>query len=165
MFLVFLGCKSYPELETVKEVDLKRYVGKWYEIASFPQSFQAGCNCSTAEYKLTNDDYIEVINTCRKNSPTGEVKQVSGKAFIDDEVSKSKLKVQFFWPFRGKYWIIELADDYSYAVVGHPNRDYLWILNRTPKMNPETYAMLLNRLTAKGFDVKRLSMTVQTCNN
>jgi len=162
-FLAFFGCKSYPDLQVVDKVDFKKYIGKWYEIASFPQSFQEGCFCSTAEYNLTNDDYIEVINTCRKNGIIGEIKQVKGKAFIDDASTNAKLKVQFFWPFKGKYWIIELDEDYTYAVVGHPNRDYLWILSRTKKMDEKTYTMLLEKIKDKGFDITKLKKTNQEC--
>ena len=162
-FLALFGCKSYPDLPVAEKVDLKKYIGKWYEIASFPQSFQEGCFCSTAEYNLTNNDYIEVINTCRKNGVNGDIKQVKGKAFIDDTSSNAKLKVQFFWPFKGKYWIIELAEDYTYAVVGHPNRDYLWILSRKPKMEESIYSMILEKVKAKGFDVNRLKRTNQEC--
>ena len=76
-------------------------------------------------------------------------------------VANEKLKVQFFWPFRGKYWIIDLAPDYSYAVVSHPNRKYLWILSRTPKMEDTIYQGILSRLKENGFDLSKLSITVQ----
>ena len=75
--------------------------------------------------------------------------------------SNAKLKVQFFWPFRDKYWIIDLADDYSYAAVGHPNRKYLWILSRTPEMNQQVYEGILARLKVKGFDTNKLNKTPQ----
>ena len=154
---------DYPYLKTVDKVDLDRYIGKWYEIAAFPQSFQKGCNCSTAEYFKTEDDYIRVVNTCRKNSPDGEVKTAEGKAFIVDGTNNSKLKVQFFWPFKGDYWIIDLAEDYSYAVVGHPNREYLWILSRSPEMTKELYDSIVARIKSNGFDVNKLIMTNQSC--
>lgn len=157
------GCSSYPELATVPYVDLNRYIGKWYEIAAFPQSFQKGCFCSTAEYFLTDRDYIKVINSCRKNSPDGELKQAEGKAFAEPNSGNAKLTVQFFWPFKGKYWIIELDEDYSYVVVGHPNREYLWILSRSREMPDSVYNMLLERIQAKGFDITRLIRSVQTC--
>ena len=163
--LSILGCSSdYAPLDVVKHVDLDRYLGKWYEISSFPQSFQKGCNCSTAEYFKTDDDYIRVINSCRKESPTGKLKTADGKAFIIDTVTNAKLKVQFFWPFKGDYWIIDLDDDYSYAVVGHPNREYLWILCRKPTMDDNIYSKILERVKAKGFDILKLVKTNQTCN-
>lgn len=161
--LTAAGCSNYPELKTVDYVDINRYTGKWYEIAAFPQSFQKGCFCSTAEYFTTDDDYIKVVNSCRKDSPEGELKQAEGKAFIEPNTGNAKLTVQFFWPFRGKYWIIELDENYSYVVVGHPNREYLWILSRTPEMPNETYDMLIKRIYDKGFDTTRLQKSVQSC--
>lgn len=159
-FLLF-SCSSYPTLETVDRVDLNKYIGKWYEIASFPQRFQKGCHCTTAEYSLSPKGYIIVVNRCNRDSINGRVTQIEGKAFIEEGTGNAKLKVQFFWPFRGKYWIIELAEDYSYAVVGHPNRQYLWILSRTPKMNEKVFAMLLEKLKQKQFDVTKLKITKQ----
>jgi apolipoprotein D and lipocalin family protein len=162
--ITLFGCTSnYPALEVVRYVDLERYLGKWYEIASFPQSFQKGCNCTTAEYFKTDNNYIKVLNSCRKDSSKGEITTAYGKAFVYDTTSNAKLKVQFFWPFKGDYWIIELADDYSYAVVGHPNREYLWILSRTPTMDISTYNSLLVRVKAKGFDINKLQITNQKC--
>ncbi|MBE2290787.1 MAG: lipocalin family protein [Chitinophagaceae bacterium] len=152
--------RSQP-LPTVQQVDLSKYAGKWYEIASFPQRFQKGCHCTTAEYTPTEKGYIIVENRCNKDSINGKESYIKGKAFIDDGTGNAKLKVQFFWPFRGKYWIIDLANDYSYAVVGHPNRDYLWILCRTPQMEKATYNAILDRIKANGFDVSRLQLTPQ----
>ncbi len=163
--MALFGCGSnYQPLEVVKHVDLDRYLGKWYEIASFPQSFQKGCNCSMAEYFKTNDDYIKVVNSCRKNSPNGELTTATGKAFVVDTTTNAKLKVQFFWPFKGDYWIIDLAEDYSYAVVGHPNREYLWILARKPVMDVSIFNSILARVKSKGFDINKLNKTNQLCN-
>jgi len=154
------SCESQT-LETVKNVDLSKYAGKWYEIASFPQRFQKGCHCTTAEYTATNEGYIIVENRCNKDSINGKESYIKGKAFIEPNSGNAKLLVQFFWPFKGKYWIIELADDYSYAVVGHPNRDYLWILSRAKHMDDTLYSGILNRLTNRGFDITKLQKTVQ----
>lgn len=149
------------ELQTVPSVDLKKYAGKWYEIASFPQRFQKGCNCTTAEYTPTEEGYIIVENRCNKGSVNGKESYIKGKAFVEKNSGNAKLKVQFFWPFKGKYWIIDLADDYSYAVVGHPNRKYLWILSRTPKMGDVIYRQITSRLQEKGFDLSKLKKTAQ----
>jgi len=150
-------------LKTVESVDLNRYAGKWYEIASFPQRFQKGCHCTFAEYTVTDKGYVKVFNSCRRDSVSGKLSSITGKAFPVKGSNNSKLKVQFFWPFRGNYWIIELDENYSYAVVGDPGRNYLWILSRTKTMDDATYQMLLQRITEKGFDVTRLNKTVQTC--
>ncbi|MEZ5017791.1 MAG: lipocalin family protein [Flavipsychrobacter sp.] len=157
---VLLSSCTMKDLKTVKYVDVEQYLGKWYEIASFPQSFQKGCSCTTAEYSMNDNGSLKVINSCNVE---GKRKTVTGKAFVKDKKSNAKLAVQFFWPFRGKYWIIELADNYSYAVVGHPNRKYLWILSRTPEMDKELYEQLLQKVSAKGFDTNKLVVTDQSC--
>ena len=160
LFSFNLTGNSQP-LETVPNVDINRYLGKWYEIASFPQRFQKGCHCTTAEYSLSEKGYLVVENRCNRNSVTDKQSYIKGKAFVMKHSGNAKLKVQFFWPFRGKYWIIDLADDYSYAAVGHPNRKYLWILSRTPEMNQQVYEGILARLKVKGFDTNKLNKTPQ----
>lgn len=149
-------------LQTVPFVDLNRYLGKWYELASFPQKFQKGCSCTMAEYALNKDGSISVTNTCTKD---GKPKVATAKAKVKDKQTNAKLSVQFFWPFKGKYWIIDLAEDYSYAVVGHPNRKYLWILCRTRELDQKTYDGILERIKAKGFDLSMLKKTEQHCGN
>lgn len=111
------------------------------------------------EYTLSEKGYVIVENRCNKDSISGKESYIKGKAFVEEGTGNAKLKVQFFWPFRGKYWIIDLADDYSYAVVGHPNREYLWILCRNPEIDAETYKQILTRLSENGFDVSRLEVT------
>jgi apolipoprotein D and lipocalin family protein len=147
-------------LETVSEVDLQRYAGKWYEIASFPQRFQKGCHCTTAEYILNEKGFVTVINRCNKDSINGKEISIKGKAFVEEGSNNAKLKVQFFWPFKAKYWIIELADDYSYAVVSHPNRKNLWILSRTAKMDDKLYHDILVSLNNNGLNTKNLNRTI-----
>lgn len=159
-----LTCTSKAQpLRTVPFVDLSQYAGKWYEIASYPQRFQKGCHCTTAEYTLTDQGYVVVENRCRRDSINGKMSYIKGKAFVEPNSGNAKLKVQFFWPFKGKYWIIDLAPDYSYAVVGHPNRKYLWILSRTPQMDDSIYQGILKRLEQQSFDLSKLRTTVQTC--
>ena len=150
-----------PELQTVPHVDVKKYAGKWYEIASFPQIFQRGCHCTTAEYTMTDKGYLIVENRCNRDSINGKQSYIKGKAFVEQNSGNAKLKVQFFFPFKAKYWIIDLADDYSYAVVSHPNRKYLWILSRTPKMSDAVYQQIISRLKEKGFDMNKLQVTEQ----
>lgn len=148
-------------LQTVRNVDLNKYVGKWFEIASYPQRFQKGCHCTTAEYTLSKKGYVIVENKCNRDSVNGKQSYIKGKAFVVKNTGNAKLKVQFFWPFTGKYWIIDLADDYSYAVVSHPNKKYLWILSRTPKMDDVIYQQIILRLKEKGFDLAKLQITQQ----
>jgi apolipoprotein D and lipocalin family protein len=160
---LLFGCSNYPPLEVVKSVDINKYAGKWYEIARLPNSFEKNCVCVTAEYFLTDEDFIKVLNSCRKDDINGEIKTAEGKAFVVPNSNNAKLKVQFFWPFKGNYWIIELADDYSYAVVGDQSREYLWILSRTAKIDEGLFSSLLEKIKSKGFDVTQLIKTKQEC--
>ncbi len=155
---------SGPEqkpLDVVPYVDIQRYLGTWYEIATIPQRFQKGCVAVTAHYSLRADGKIDVVNACRKETLDGKVKSVRGKAWIVDRTTNAKLKVRFFWPFSGHYWIIDLDRDYQWAVVGHPNREYLWILCRTPQMDEALYDELLGRIAAKGYDLTKIKRTLQ----
>jgi apolipoprotein D and lipocalin family protein len=161
VFITISQITLAQSLETVPFVDLNKYAGKWYEIASYPQRFQKGCHCTTAEYALSEKGYVIIENRCNRDSITGKQSYIKGKAFIEKNSGNAKLLVKFFWPFRGKYWIIDLADDYSYAVVSHPNRKYLWILSRTSKMNELHYGAIVNRLKEKGFDTEKIKKTVQ----
>jgi len=156
--LILAACSAgnHPPLAVVDSVDLSRYLGRWYEIARLPNSFQKRCVCSSAEYELNDDGTIRVVNSCLKGDVKGETEQATGKAFIVDGSNNAKLRVQFFWPFRGDYWIIELDEQYQWAVVGTPNRKYLWILARDRNMDETTYSMLLERIAAKGFDTTML---------
>lgn len=144
-------------VQTVAAVDLERYQGTWYEIAAIPQRFQAGCVASSADYRLRPDGRVKVINICREAD--GTTKRVNGVAWAVDETN-AKLKVRFFWPFAGDYWIIELADDYSYVVVGHPERETLWILARTPEISSELYSELTDKIRDKhGYDLSQIART------
>lgn len=147
---------SAPPLETVPYVDPAKYLGRWYEIASIPQSFSKGCVNAQATYTRREDGDIDVLNECTKN---GAPDAAHGKAWIVDTKSNAKLKVRFFWPFSGDYWIIDLGKDYEYSVVGHPSRDYLWILSREPRMDERTYNEILQRLVDKQYDLSKLEKT------
>lgn len=148
------------DLSTVPSVDLKRYTGKWYEISRYHNRFQRQCvGDTTAEYTLRNDGKISVLNTCRKSG--GGVSQARGTARVVDRQSNAKLKVTFFWPFSGDYWIIGLDPEYRWVVVGEPSHKYLWILARKPHMSDEDYKMALAIVREKGYDPNRLQMTLQ----
>ena len=141
-------------------VDLQKYAGKWHEIASYPMSFQKDCFCVTADYTLTDKGYVKVFNSCRKGSVNGKVKSITGKAFPVKGTNNVKLKVQFFWPFRADYWVIDKAEDYSWAVVSGPSRKYLWVLSRSPEMQKETWQYITERLHENGFDLGKLKLMV-----
>jgi apolipoprotein D and lipocalin family protein len=112
-----------------------------------------------ATYELRSDGKIKVVNECRKAS--GEITRATGKAKVADKKTNAKLKVTFFWPFYGDYWIFDLGSNYEYALVGEPKRRYFWILSRTPEMNSALYAQLLEKARQQGFDVSRVVRTQQ----
>jgi apolipoprotein D and lipocalin family protein len=145
-------------LEVVPQIDLQRYLGKWYEIAHLPAKFQEGCSETTATYSLQKDGTVAVLNQCVRN---GKAKVARGKAKVVDKSTGAKLKVTFFWPFYGDYWIIKLGKDYDYAVVGTPNRKFLWILCRTPQMEKTLFAELTGFAQTQGFPTEKLMMTGQ----
>ncbi len=151
-----------PDLEVVNSVDFNQYVGKWYEIGRLPQSFEKGCVGVTAEYQLRTDNKVNVINTCRKSSCEGRVSTANGLARVVDPKSNAKLKVSFFWPFEGDYWILELDPKYAYAVVGSPDRKSFWILSRNPSLSKSLKEDILARFVSKGFNFETLE-TTQTC--
>jgi apolipoprotein D and lipocalin family protein len=164
--LVVAGCPAvdeslYPPLATVADVDIERYAGKWYEIAKYPVVFENGCVDVTAEYTLLEDGSVRVVNTC--GSPDGSSREIVGSAVVTDPSTNAKLSVSFFGPlFGAPYWIIELGEDYHYAVIGDPSREFLWILSRTPALDDATLAEVLGRLPDYGYDPDGLVWTVQS---
>jgi apolipoprotein D and lipocalin family protein len=161
LMVFFASCAHNTPLQVVPHVDLKRYIGTWYEIASYPNSFQKDCVGTKATYSPRDDGDIDVLNQCYKTGFDGEITSVKGKAWVVDEVTNAKLRVRFFWPFWGSYWIIELGKDYDYAVVGHASRKYLWILSRSPQMEDVLYYEILGRITQQGYDTSKLVQTKQ----
>jgi apolipoprotein D and lipocalin family protein len=149
------GTETIPPLRVVDHVDLNRYAVEWYEIARYPHSFQKGCVVSKATYSVDNGG-IEVVNDCYEELQADPVRSVAGRARVVDRETNAKLKVTFFWPFAGDYWIIDLDDNYQYAVVGHPKRKYLWILSRTQEMEETVYNDLLTRLEEQSYDTGKL---------
>ncbi len=145
-------------LEVVPRVDLEKYLGKWYEIAHLPAKFQDGCSETTATYTLNNDRTISVRNEFKRN---GKLKTAKGKAKVVDQATGAKLKVSFFWPFYGDYWIVKLGSNYEYSVVGTPDRKYLWILSRTPQMDERLFSEITEFAKSQGFDIARLIRTIQ----
>jgi apolipoprotein D and lipocalin family protein len=162
--LSFDSCASSTvdrKLETVPYVDLQRYTGTWYEIARYPNRFQRSCDRdTTANYTLRPDGKITVVNACRTGE--GKLKRAKGTAKVADRSSNAKLKVTFFWPFYGNYWIIDLDPEYQYAVVGEPSRKYLWILSRSPVMDVAQYERITQKIVSAGYDPSKLIRTRQS---
>ena len=155
--LMLLLTLSVSAVTTVKNVDLQRYLGRWYQFAYFPNGFQPkDCALTTADYSIDKKGKIVVLNTCWKDKE-GKIikKQATGKAYPVDK-SNAKLKVSFFWPFKGDYWIVKLADDYHYAVVSDPKQKYLWILTRSKQLDKTSYQEINRFLVNGGWDISKL---------
>jgi apolipoprotein D and lipocalin family protein len=151
-----LETDSLPPPRVVPYVDIDRYTGVWYEIARYPNRFQKGCSGSRATYALRDDGKLSVLNECYEDSDKGKLRAARGSATVVDTGTNAKLKVTFFWPFSGDYWIIDLGKDYEFAVVGHPERRYLWILSRTRVMDETVYNGILDRLKEQHYDTSKL---------
>jgi apolipoprotein D and lipocalin family protein len=162
---IYLALSSFTAsaaepLKTVSFVDVPRYMGVWYEIASFPQWFSRDCHNTSATYNLRDDGQVDVLNQCHKGSSTGPISEARGVAYVSNTETNAELKVSFQWPFYGDYWIVELGDNYDYAVVSEPGRSTLWILSRTPDLSRDTLDSLLDRLEHEhGFDLSKLQYT------
>ena len=149
-----------PPLPTVASVDLARYAGAWYEVAMLPNRFQSQCVADTqARYRPTGDD-IEVVNRCRQadgtlSEATGIAKPVAGSG-------NAKLRVSFFRPFYGDYWILALADDYRWVLVGEPDRKFGWVLSRTPSLPAADLEAALGRAQALRYEREAFKLTPQT---
>ena len=156
-----------PPLTTIAALDVARYMGTWYEIAKYPNRFQRKCVADTqADYRLLDDGTVQVTNRCRMQG--GDMNEAQGVARQVGGADSPKLEVRFapawlaFIPWVwGNYWIVDLDTDYSLVAVSEPEREYLWVLSRTPKVDPQRYQALLGRLLEKGFDLDRLEPSRQ----
>jgi len=152
-----VGNAAVPQ--PAKSVDLPRYLGRWYEIARYEQGFQKDCDSVTADYALRPDGKISVLNKCVK--PDGKRTQATGRAKVVDSVTSAKLKVSFFGPFYGDYWVLDRADDYSWSIVGEPSGRYLWLLSREATPGEAKVSELIARAGALGYDTSMLRRTRQ----
>lgn len=147
-----VGNRRVPE--PVKPVVLDRYLGRWYEVARYEQQFERGCEAATADYELRSDGRISVLNRCRKLN--GRIAEARGIAKVVDAPTSAKLKVSFFGPFYGNYWILDHADDYGWSIVGEPSGRYLWILARDPRPDNRRIEQLTMRASQMGYDTSML---------
>lgn len=152
------GCQKEP-LE-VAHVELQQLTGKWYEIAKLPRATQAGCTGTTAEYQLKSSSELLVVNECHEGSLSGPLKRISARAVAPDASEPGKLSLDFGFAY-GDYWVIDAGKSYEYLVVGHPSRDYFWILSRTRTLPEATLAGVLERAKQNGFPIGTLSYTEQ----
>ena len=165
LMILLLTLKSYSQNRpsVVASVDLNKYSGLWYEIARLPNPFEKNLKCITASYSIRDDGKIVVLNSGHRISDPSKISSSKGVAWIPDKNQPAKLKVQFFWPFSGNYWIIDLDKDYRYVLVGDPSFKYLWILCRKNLMEESTYKKLLEKAVSEGFDIAPLIKVEHDC--
>lgn len=157
--MAFLGgCSSDPDIDktTVKELDLTKFIGKWYEIARYDHSFERGLVGCTADYSFKDDGMIRVVNSGYKNSFDGKYSESVGKARRPDDSKPGQLEVAFFANFYADYWVLELDSNYTYALIGSKKDKYLWILSRTPVMDPDDLNFIKQRITMRGYSLDDL---------
>lgn len=160
MSVLIAACATHPPLETVKAVDLNRYYGTWYEITRLPNRFQKRCVSDTrATYQPTGTD-VTVLNACR--TADGTLEQAKGRAKVVEGSGGARLRVSFFRPFYGDYWILDLDPDYRWVLIGEPGRDYAWVLARQPGLDSATLEALLSKAAALGFDRQKFVTTPHT---
>ena len=141
----------------VKELDLQKYLGTWYEIARYNHRFERGLAGVTADYSIREDGKIKVLNSGYKKSLDGRFKQAEGKAYLPDpELEPGKLKVSFFWNFYGDYFVLDLDENYQWAIVGSSSDKYLWVLSRIPQLDQDLYYELLDKIKLRGYDISQL---------
>ena len=149
------------KLEVVSNLDLQKFQGIWYEIAHNPWFPENNCFSMIAHYKLIKDKKIKVTNICRKNGFDGEISKITGKAWLVDPTINSKWEVQFIWPFTLDYWVIDLEEDYKYAVIGEPDKENIWILSRKPIMKKSLLVKIIKKIKMKGYDLANLILMPQ----
>jgi apolipoprotein D and lipocalin family protein len=159
--------KGHEPLRVEQNVDIQKYMGLWYEIERYDVRFERGCGNVTAEYSLTKKGKVKVLKTCTKRKKNGKLKtkDAKGLAFVVDRKTNASLKVSFVpffkwlgW-FAGDYNIIKLGDNYEYVLVGSQDRNYLWILSRTPTLSEDIKDMLKAEARSQGFDITKLIIT------
>lgn len=153
------GNRAVPAPAT--RVDLQQYLGRWYEQFRYEASFQKNLEAVSADYSLNDDGSIRVVNKGRKGSVDGKLKSVTGKAKIVDSATNAKLKVSFFGPFYGDYWVLDHGDRYEWSIVGEPSGRYLWALTREARPDPQTIAALMTRVERMGYDTSLIRITKQ----
>jgi apolipoprotein D and lipocalin family protein len=152
-----IGNKAVPE--PAKPVDLNRYAGLWYELGRYENSFERNCEAVTADYRLLDNGAVQVVNSCRKGGVDGPAKTIKGRAKVVPGSQNAKLKVSFFGPFFGDYWVLDHADDYAWSIVGEPSGRYLWLLSRTAEPAASVRETIQARVRDLGYDTDLIRPT------
>ena len=165
--IIFFSCNDsskfndFKTMKTVDYVDLEKYMGDWYVIANIPTFIEKNATNAIESYSLNNDGTIKTTFTFFKNTPSGEKKVYHPKGFVHNKETNAEWRMQFLWPFKLPFLIIELDKGYSYTVIGYPSRKYVWIMSRKPKMSEERYNKILKKLADIGYDIKMIQKVPQ----
>jgi len=161
--LAMFSCTSKAPLPTVDMLDINKYAGTWYEIERLPNSFEKGLECVTATYTVRADGRVTVLNKGHKTNKDSKISDIQGTAWVPDPEYPGRLKVRFFWPFAGDYYVIALDDHYAYALVGDPSRKFLWILARQPELDAAITSELKVIAREQGFDTDKMLRVKHDC--
>ena len=153
--------KEYAPLETVDYVDIERFMGDWYVIANIPTFIEKRATNAIESYKLNDKGEVETTFTFYEDSPRGKKKKYSPKGFIYNTKTNAEWRMQFLWPIKMPFLIIDLDEDYSFTVIGVPNRNYVWIMCREPFINPDIYETIITKLKEVGYDTSKIKMIKQ----
>jgi len=148
-------------MKTVDSLDLNRFMGDWYVIAIMPNFMEKNAVNGVESYSLSDEGYVEIKYTFNKHKPSGKQKTMTGKGFIHNKETNAEWRVQFIWPIKFPYLVIDLDHDYSYTVIGVPSRKYAWVMSRKPKMDPVVYAGIVERMRLVGYEVAKLERILQ----
>ncbi|MFO1479502.1 MAG: lipocalin family protein [Turneriella sp.] len=159
--LLMFYCASPQPMPTVAKVDLPRFMGKWYVIANIPTFIEKGAHNATEEYSLTPEQEIDTVFTFRADSFDGKEKKYHPRGFVVNRESNAEWKMQFMWPFKSEFLISYLNADYSQTIIGRTDRDYVWIMARTPQISESDYNKLVTFLAANGYDTSKIQKVPQ----
>ena len=168
--LLIIGCNNnldrneLSKMKTVDFVDIERFMGDWYVIANIPTFIEKGATNAIESYRLGGKGVIETTFTFYQDSPDGEKKVYRPKGFIYNTKTNAEWRMQFIWPFKMPFLIIDLDDDYQYTVIGYPSRKYVWIMAREPKLSDEVYESILSDLAEIGYDISQVNKIPQQWN-
>ena len=160
--LSLFSCSSPPPLKKVASVDINKFMGRWYVIANIPTFIEEGAHNGVETYTWNEkENWIDVLFEFNQDSFEGKKKKLPQKAFIFDKQTNSEWRIQMFWPIKFPYYIIDLAEDYSYTVIGLPSRKYLWIMARNPTLDEKTYEEIIARVKKLDYDITLIKKVPQ----
>jgi len=152
---------EYSQLETVDYVDIEKFMGDWYVIANIPTFIEKRATNAIESYQLNDKGEVETTFTFYQDSPQGKRKKYSPKGFIYNTETNAEWRMQFLWPIKMPFLIIDLDKDYSYTVIGVPNRKYVWIMSREPSINSDIFDNIINKLKKVGYDTSQIKTIKQ----